>query len=554
MQHFLCKFQVKSLRNKKTNTSAETGERYKVQNDRKADRFRKEIAILKKIKKKDAALFVLENLECWMPELPKNLTNYNDMNDDEKDNTENDKALEAALRKRVLIRLANHTEIKKVVCKFREDYPNWKEKLPVIIPVLGIKQRQKEEKSKSKRRQEERKRRKERTISSKISKNKSIDATKDPTAEGDDLNSADENEVVSENEENYSDEEESKDETDDTGVSNEDILEFDSKCNKNGNGSFASVTETGSNDVSLLKDTENNATLQTPDSSDQEPELILKFNKDSVPNFEKREGEMVIKRLNLNHPNMESFTTSDTEDQQRRETNEAQTTKNNVKDSFFLGGVSDSPSESDDENTHSMSTNNKDSSNRHQRRNDFFHGSKNSDKGIKGRESTFNNDIRGTGRGRRTSFNKATLADERGRKNSFRGRGRAENSYKNNYSQNTVKRKEFNGVSNVPTFIKSNNTTSNQDKSIHPSWAAKKKFANSANIVPMGKKIKFNDDGVEQIPVLQNQNKINKTPISSQINSIANKVPNLHPSWAAKNEQKGLKEFIGKKTVFKDDD
>ena len=55
-------FQAKALRNKKTKDD-ESGQRYKIQNERKADRFGKEILLLKKSKKRDIALFVLPTIE-----------------------------------------------------------------------------------------------------------------------------------------------------------------------------------------------------------------------------------------------------------------------------------------------------------------------------------------------------------------------------------------------------------------------------------------------------------------------------------------------------------
>merc|ERR1712060_363930 len=151
--------QAKNLRDKKT-SDTDAGKRQKIQNDRKADRLIKEIHELKKIKKRDVALFVLQNTDYWLPELPRNLVMDNTQNELQ-DAEQKDKKLLDSLSKRALIRMSNHGDVKKIVGQFRQDYPSWNEKLPGLIAVLGKKQREKDEFSKTKRRQEERKRRKE---------------------------------------------------------------------------------------------------------------------------------------------------------------------------------------------------------------------------------------------------------------------------------------------------------------------------------------------------------------------------------------------------------
>ena len=131
-----------------------------MQNDRKADRFVKEIHALKQTKNRDIALFVLQNTDYWLPELPRDPANNSTNTNECKENDKSEKELHDSLCKRALIRMSNHGELKKLVSKFREEYPNWQAKLPTLLPVLGNKQRQKDDKFKTKRRREERERRK----------------------------------------------------------------------------------------------------------------------------------------------------------------------------------------------------------------------------------------------------------------------------------------------------------------------------------------------------------------------------------------------------------
>ena len=90
-------------------------------------------------------LFVLQNVDHWLPEIPR--STIVDIN--EKSSESNDLLLEETLRKRVLTRMSNHSEVKKEVTKFRELYSDWNKKLAELLPVLGNKQRQKDEPTKT---------------------------------------------------------------------------------------------------------------------------------------------------------------------------------------------------------------------------------------------------------------------------------------------------------------------------------------------------------------------------------------------------------------------
>ena len=53
--------------------------------------------------------------------------------------------------------------------------------------------------------------------------------------------------------------------------------------------------------------------------------------------------------------------------------------------------------------------------------------------------------------------------------------------------------------------------------------------------------------------IVQNYHK-NEHTIQIKHSEDLHKPSNLHPSWAAKKEQKGIQQFSGKKTVFGEDD
>merc|ERR1712038_1799108 len=88
-------------------------------------------------------------------------------------------------------------------------------------------------------------------------------------------------------------------------------------------------------------------------------------------------------------------------------------------------------------------------------------------------------------------------------------------------------------------------------KTIHPSWAAKRKMADSAHININAKmnKITFDDNGETASKSFP---KTNSQHTKHTDKGLKNE--NIHPSWAAKKDQKGIQQFSGKKTVFGDDD
>ncbi|ETN65054.1 hypothetical protein AND_003186 [Anopheles darlingi] len=85
----------------------------------------------------------------------------------------------------------------------------------------------------------------------------------------------------------------------------------------------------------------------------------------------------------------------------------------------------------------------------------------------------------------------------------------------------------------VKRFRRDSGQTTEPDAGLHPSWAAKQR---QKVIIPFaGKKVVFDDAGAN--------------PVSSEPTKAKD---DLHPSWAAKQAQKGIKPFAGKKVVFDD--
>lgn len=546
--------QAKCLRNKKTN-DVESGERHKVQNEKKADRFGKEIRLLQKSKKRDIALFVLQNVDHWLPELPRNLLE-NDL-DDNREATIKNKALaekenelETALRKRALTRIANHTEVKKTISKFREDYPTWKDQIPLLLPLLGMKQREKDEKAKHKRRQEERKRRKPTHVGANGTKEVGIKNFR-PNEENIDLNIADENGTDSEYKEDSSESsgEESCAEHEDDEMQ-EDVVTSMSNDDQNCTES-QSIVSISKNIVkpSQRHTANNDASIQKIDSSDDiidscydKSDTIVERNY-STSNIEKEEGEMVITRLNVNQPGIESFGVGN--DDKIQEHCDTKTGQTSVKDSFFLGGISDASSESEGENVPTMD-NNYNASRKSAKKNDFFQGGKSEKYPYSSKER----------REPRQYSTSSFRGRQEGRPNHFNGRGNVTTKFRNNSSFNDSRRNDFHAGSNRDSLVNGPNRRENDIQNIHPSWAAKKKLANSAHINKNfeGKKTKFNEDGIVQKSIPYEQNRPNKSSNAYVNDSKQENVKNIHPSWAAKKEQKGIQQFAGKKTVFGDVD
>jgi len=537
--------QAKSLREKKTPDS-EAGKRQKLQNERKADRLVKEIYALKKAKKRDIALFVLQNTDSWLPELPRHLVS-NDNVQSVSNDTDKNKELIDSLSKRALIRMSNHGVVKKLVTQFRQDYPRWNEDLPGLLAVLGNKQRLKDELSKSNRRKEERKRRKQKNKDKKSQNDESVSDKKlqvtndkkpkeesDLDSAGEDSKSHDDNEM----EINIQDSDASNEGESEASYDEESEADNDEESETDNDESETSVNQEF--DVNNESSTEvinvaSNMNISRNSNNDKKERSVQKQMNKSAKFVEKQEGDMVIKRLNVKQDNTELFP------EKFQNYNENHDTKNQskaVKDSFFLGGVSDSAADS--ESDHEENQNNILQSTKSKRMN-FTQGEK-----INKSNENRNYDSRIP----RQSMNRRDRRESdrrRNGKNEFGRNFKLKDKNKNVPSHDTKKSFPFNRKMNNYEGNKNQSNT----KTIHPSWAAKRKMADSAHININAKmnKITFDDNGETASKSFPKTNSQHTKHIDKGL-----KNENIHPSWAAKKDQKGIQQFSGKKTVFGDDD
>ena len=498
----------------------------------------KEICLLKQAKKRNIALFVLQNVDYWLPEIPRS-TN---VNIDEKSSESNDLLLEETLRKRVLTRMSNHSEIKKEVTKFRELYSDWNKKVAELLPVLGNKQRQKDEKVKIKRRQEERRRRNAKNDENNRSKDE-LDQSENTSSDNESIDSTDDKEKVNTeipclgpDENNL---EKNEDSNDDILSSNED----DEAC-ENLNESISDVIT----EMNVDDDSRQNGTDNQEEQAQNVSEPVKNCMKQSSQCFEKEEGEMIITRLDSGHPLFE--------DKKPLKTNtNADKMTEKVFDSFFLGGVSDSQSESDDEDT-APKTHKQNEQTKKIKRNEFSRGGNSEvaqfatnrrERREMLRKGQSYNSFRGQ--------ENPTGRDWTGKRGGKSINPKRNSESKHNFNKSTgVRPESIRGANRAPA--RNNGQRISTADSIHPSWAAKRKLSAISNIDIniKGKKITFDEGGLEEKHNFQDKNK----PTATRDVTLKNKPPSqfksLHPSWAAKKEQIGIKQFTGKKTVFGEDD
>ena len=498
----------------------------------------KEICLLKQAKKRNIALFVLQNVDHWLPEIPR--STIVDIN--EKSSESNDLLLEETLRKRVLTRMSNHSEVKKEVTKFRELYSDWNKKLAELLPVLGNKQRQKDEKVKIKRRQEERRRRNVKNGENNPSKDEIVQ-NENTSSDNENIDSTDDQEKVNTDIPYLGPDENNLEKNED---SNDDILSSneDDETYENLNESISDViTEMNVDDDSIQNGTDN---LEEQAQKVSVP--VENCMKQSGQCFEKEEGEMVITRLDSSHPLFEG--------EKPLQTNpNTDKIPEKVYDSFFLGGVSDSQSESEDEIT-APKTNKPNERTKKIKRNEFSHGGNS-----KGAQFANNR------RERREILRKGQSY------NSFRGQenpsgrdwtgkrgGKSINPKQNSESKHNlikgtgVRPESIRGANRAPA--RNNGQRISTVDSIHPSWAAKRKLSAISNIDLniKGKKITFDEGGLEEKHNFQDKYKpTGKRDVTAK-NKPLSEFKSLHPSWAAKKDQIGIKQFTGKKTVFGEDD
>merc|ERR1712001_161558 len=208
--------------------------------------------------------------------------------------------------------------------------------------------------------------------------------------------------------------------------------------------------------------------------------------------FEKEEGEMVITRLDSSNPLFEGKKPLQTNPNTDKKTE-------NVYGSFFLGGVSDSQSESEDEIT-TPKTDKPNERTKKIKRNEFSHGGNS-----KGAQFANNR------RERREILRKGQSY------NSFRGQenpsgrdwtgkrgGKSINPKQNSESKHNLikgtglRPESIRGANRAPA--RNNGQRISTVDSIHPSWAAKRKLSAISNIDLniKGKKITFDEGCLEE--------------------------------------------------------
>ena len=490
--------------------------------------------------------------------------------------------IDRRLRKRAMLRIANHGLVSKEVENFRGQFPEWTAELNDVLLVLGQKTLKKKQREKRAKRKLLRQKKREERLKSKTSKQNDLPGQKNESS-GDESESSDEEESTddendaslsrapggqeSSNEkqqESYSEDVES-DANGDVVDANDDGV----GANESGDESDADTKAFAATLKSLIKEnaggeSDESSGLSDDDGSDQEsksgmdedkkdkgklfvegpkvPKVEANRNKSkpaekSVPkpeSFVRSEGEVVIKALRLD-ASESSSSSDDDDDDDKRESEQAltkmkSTNASSKKDSFFMGGASESDDDDDDDeddrnanqdSSHPYFSNNP-PQNRRERRE--FERWRSGERGGKFKPRG-NHELRGRGRGRGEFSGRGSRGQPgslfRGRGTFPRGRGDSRPHGQRLPHQET-------------------------DEELHPSWVAKRK--NQVSIGQFsGKKIKFGDgdDDVTSSNRMDDRSG-SKPPTSSS----------LHPSWEAKRKSQvpSIGQFSGKKTRFDDDD
>lgn len=281
----------------------------------------------------------------------------------------------------------------------------------------------------------------------------------------------------------------------------------------------------------------------------------------------KKSGEMVVKVLDLK--NVEDNEESEDESSTLVETDNS---KKKIS-SFFVGGESESEEEADGEyDEESLAYGEDVLQMRQESLKNKFHKEGRAGVGLNGQWGRGRgNDGGGGGRGRGSD----DRGRGRGRGNDDRGRGRGNGKFENSrgrgrgdfergrgrgrgdFQMRGRGRGDFNRGGRGTSFNESrggdftsssiNNSVKSAEVDVHPSWAAKKR-QNTTIAKFEGKKIKFGDDGG-----YVNSSKPAYVPPVVKAPPTAAPSEKLHPSWAAKQNQKtSIQAFQGKKVVFGD--
>merc|ERR1712029_1251179 len=111
--------QVKNLRNRKCST-----EKQKEQNERKVTRYVLEIELLKKSSRDSISRYVLITKKSFKDVVRKE-----------------SKKQKYNMKLRAFVRVSEHNSVKKIIDKFRNEYPDWESNLPKLIQSLGKKKK-----------------------------------------------------------------------------------------------------------------------------------------------------------------------------------------------------------------------------------------------------------------------------------------------------------------------------------------------------------------------------------------------------------------------------
>jgi len=440
--------QVKNLRNRKCST-----EKQKEQNERKVTRYVEEIELLKNSSRDSISRYVLITKKSFKDVVKKE-----------------SKTQKYNMKVRAFVRVSEHSAVKKVIDKFRNEHPDWENgsHLMKLLQSLGKK--------------------KKKVKGPDVDGNEDSDVVSGDESENDSEVNSDNNEDVGQDDvADDSDNSDSKDvavgnDNEDEGQSDQEMDSDDEsdKDNEDESSFVASLKQAISNDKGRNKNSKKNV------KGSQLKKQIKETSK----------GEAVIKMLDLSSMNKDGDWSIS-----KKEQSFDNAPSVNKRSSFFMGGQSES--EDNDEENDGQSGEESDgdevekrieslrNSNHHSRPEGWKSKSENRDF----RRQNYKRDQNG---GKRRQFQKDTSAkkpkfNHKFNKNTERkGLERSQdtndkNSHRNKSCQNGATKDEFHSAK---TKSVENKTNFNSDSKVHPSWEAKQKQKPSIQAF-QGKKIVF---------------------------------------------------------------
>lgn len=521
-----------------------TVESAQLKRDRKLDRFRQEIMLIKDAPRDAIARFALQNRRTFEAIAPSE-----DMD------------------LRAKVRLANHKAVLAKVQAFRQKYPKWDEEVQRLLPALGAKQIKKSSGVKARKIEKVEARKREMMLKRKglpldqpppekkkkkaVKKLKEVNMKKKPMEE--------EEMMMSEDEEDEEDEEE--EEVLNKGTEPEvEESEEEEDVEKNFAGSLKNLIQKNSaeDSESVVEESENEEHDQASDDNEEEVTDDNIEDQEETEDEEEdeggdeviRNGEMEIRSLSLNDMSAE-----ESEEETPAEGKPKSSAKSG-KSSFFQGGESEEEEEEeateDDSHLHEV-----DDTKRFQGDSFFGHVGDQRGRSRGGHRGSFRD--RGRGRSQdRGSYGTRGSFRGRGRgldRESFRGRGCDRGSFRGRgmgdrgrgFDRGSYRggdRGSFRGERGDRGHVRGGRGA----RTLHPSWEAKKN-ANPGLAEFQGRKTTFNESGASTSASSFPSQASNKG--NHDFQSKAGPPKHVHPSWAAKKEMnKGLAPFQGKKIVF----